>query len=202
MFLFARCLHLHSSLRRAIDMFSILLSQRTHWRTKSMTQRSNYRPCTNCADFKLLASTGEELVWKYNGSFDFTFEWFADFELFSSTGEQLCKSNCESTKSPLISQLIDSLQRMMDILNRVASLLSFPTFFRKQQAVVGNILKILEDPFWSGTSALLDALERKQRPGRRTWSISWHLHSRIGKSNWSHSKAAKHKLSSFLPRNS
>ena len=29
-----------------------------------------------------------------------------------------------------------------------ASLLSFPTFFRNQQAVVGNLLKILVDLFW------------------------------------------------------
>ena len=46
MLLFARCLHLRSSLRRAIDMFSILLPQWTHWRTNSMTQRSNYPPQT------------------------------------------------------------------------------------------------------------------------------------------------------------
>ena len=31
---------------------------------------------TNCTDFELLASMGEELVWKYE-SFDFTVEWFA-----------------------------------------------------------------------------------------------------------------------------
>ena len=42
---------------------------------------------TDCTDFELLVSAGEELVWKYK-SFDFTVEWFADFELFAS---------CEST---------------------------------------------------------------------------------------------------------
>ena len=72
----------------------------------------------------------------------------------------------------------------------------YPTFFRNQQAVVGNLLKILEELLWPGTSVLLDALQRKQRPWRRTWSTSWYLHSRIGKS-WSHSKAAKQKLISF-----
>ena len=88
MFLFARCLHLHSLLRRAIDMSSILLPQRTHWRTKSMTQRSNHppqdaqilnywppraknscesttSPCGSQILNWLFASTGEELVWKY-----------------------------------------------------------------------------------------------------------------------------------------
>ena len=69
-----------------------------------------------------------------------------------------------------------------------ASLLSFPTFFRNQQAVVvavGNLLKIQVDLFWPRTSVLLDAMERKQRPWRRIWSISWHLHSRIT-SKWKH----------------
>ena len=41
--------------------------------------------CTNSTDFEWLGSTGEELVWKYNKSFDFTVEWFVDFELLAST---------------------------------------------------------------------------------------------------------------------
>ena len=104
---------------------------------------------TNCTDFELLTSTGEELAWKYNESFDFTLEWFASAN----------DAHFESL---------------------TASLLLFPTFFRNHQAVVGNLLKILVYLFSPGTSVLLDALERKQRPWRRTWSISWHLHSRIG----------------------
>ena len=66
-----------------------------------------------------------------------------------------------------------------------ASLLSFPTFFRNQQAKVGHLLKILVDLFWPRASVLLDTLERKQRPWRRIWSISWLLHSRIT-SKWRH----------------
>ena len=95
------------------------------------------------------------------------------------------KNSCESTTSPLISQLNDSVQWTMHILNRLANLPSFPTFFRNQQAVVGNLLKILVDLFWPLTSVLLDARERKGRLWRRTWSISWHLHSRIT-SKWRH----------------
>ena len=69
------------------------------------------------ADFELFASTGEELVWKYKESFDFTVEWFG------STND----AHSESL---------------------AASLLSFPTFFWNQQALVGNLLKILVDLFW------------------------------------------------------
>ena len=71
------------------------------------------------------------------------------------------KNSCESTTGPLISHLSDLLQRTMHI-SLTASLLSFRTFFRNQQAVVGNLLKILVDVFWPRTSVLLDALERKQ----------------------------------------
>ena len=48
-------------------------------------------------------------------SFDFTVEWFADFELFASTGEELVWKYNE----PLISQLSDTLQRTMHILNHL-----------------------------------------------------------------------------------
>ena len=78
MFLFARCLQLHSSLRWAIDMFSMFfaltdtLTDKEHDSTVELS-------ATNWKDFELLASTGEELVWKFNESFDFTVEWFEDF---------------------------------------------------------------------------------------------------------------------------
>ena len=66
---------------------------------------------TNCTDFELLASAGEDLVWKYKDSL-----WFADFEFFASTEEELV---WKLTKSLLISRSSDSLQRTMPILNRL-----------------------------------------------------------------------------------
>ena len=53
-----------------------------------------------------------------------------------------------------------------------ASVLSFPTFFRNQQAVVGNLLNTSR----SILASLLHycwIMKRKQRPWRNTWSISW-----------------------------
>ena len=71
---------MHSSLQRAIDMFSILLPQRTHLMTKSTTQQSNYPPQTA----QILK------CWPPR-----------------------TKNSFESTTSPLISHLSDSLQRTM-----------------------------------------------------------------------------------------
>ena len=69
------------------------------------------------------------------------------------------KNWCESTTRPLISQLSDSLQRTMHILNRLQqAYYLFP--HSSETSKLGNLLKILVDLFWPRTSVLLDALER------------------------------------------
>ena len=59
---------------------------------------------------------------------------------------------------------------------------------RDQQAAVGSLLRI-------------EATEKKWSSWSKTWSISWHLHSRIGK-NGSYNRAARHIKISCLPRES
>ena len=64
-----------------------------------------------------------------------------------------------------------------------------------QQAAVGSLLRI--EAFLSNNSLL----RKKWSPWSKTWSISWHLHSRIGK-NCSYNRAATHIKISCLPRES
>ena len=66
---------------------------------------------------------------------------------------------------------------------------------RDQQAAVGSFLRI--EAFLSNNSLL----RKKWSPWSKTWSISWHLHSRIGK-NCSYNRAARHIKISCLPRES
>ena len=66
----------------------------------------------------------------------------------------------------MISQLSDSVQRMMHILNLLQQAYClFPHSSENQRAGVGNLLKILVDLFWSRTSVLLDALEKNNVRG-------------------------------------
>ena len=58
------------------------------------------------------------------------------------------------------------------------------------------------EAFLSNTSLLLNAPRKKKwSPWSRTWSISWHLHPRIGKT-CSHNRAVEHREISCLPRES
>ena len=52
-------------------------------------------------------------------------------------------------------------------------------FSRDKQAAVGSLL--LMEVILANTSPLLNTLRKKIISWSRTWSISWHLHSRIGK---------------------
>ena len=52
-------------------------------------------------------------------------------------------------------------------------------FFRDQQAAVDSLLR--KEVIFANTSPLLNTLKKKIISWSRTWSISWHLHSRIGK---------------------
>ena len=142
MFLFARCLNLHSSLRRAIDMFSVLLPQQTHWRTKSMTPRSNYPP-------QSAQILNYWPPWAKNSCESTT----------SPCGSQIlnylpprAKNSCESTESVDFTVEWFASTNDAHFESLIASLLSFPTFFWNQKAVVGNLLKILIQLFWSSGS--------------------------------------------------
>ena len=52
-------------------------------------------------------------------------------------------------------------------------------FFRDRQAAVGSSLRM--DVILANTSLLLNTLRKKMISWSKTWSISWQLHSRIGK---------------------
>lgn len=140
----------------------------------------------------------ETVIWFHNWTVGF-YERSILFQFFAGTDVELCASTGEE----FVSKCNDSFNFAVVCFNEwwtfwfaySKQLLNiFPLFSWNQQAVVGNFLKIL---FWPGTSVLLVVLIRKQRSCRRTWSISWHLHSWISKS-WSHSKATKHKLTDLF----
>ena len=116
-------------------------------------------------------------------------------ELFASTGRDFdssikfntptCEEYCEWF--PSCGSEVAFTFNIKQVCFKFSSVIS-----RDQQAAVGSLLRI--EAFLSNNSLL----RKKLSPFSKTWSISWHLHSRIGK-NCSYNRAARHIKISCLP---
>ena len=147
---------------------------------------------------ELFASTGRDFDSSIITIFSFASTGKCNFlvELFASTGRDFdssikfnaptCEKYCEWFLScgTEVAFAFDIKQACF----KFSSVIS-----RDQQAAVGSLLRI--EAFLSSNSLL----RKKWSPFSKTWSISWHLHSQIGK-NCSYNRAARHIKISSLPR--